>query len=326
MKRREFITLMSSATAWPLAVRAQQPAMPVIGFLHSGSPGPYVHMVAAFRRGLSEMGFAEGRNIAIEFRWAEGHNDQLPAFADELVRRRVTVMAAVGGNLSALAAKAASSTIPIVFNTGSDPVKSGLVASFNRPGGNVTGVSFFGVTLGQKRLEFIRELLPKVSLVGILVNPSFPDNEIELQDVQLAARTIGLELRVLTSSNERDIDVAFSTLAQHQVGALVVGSDPFFNSRRDQLVTLAARHAIPAVYQIREFVEAGGLMSYGNSFIDLYRQVGVYVGRILKGEKPADLPVVRPTKFELVINGRTAKALGLSIPNTLLISADEVIE
>ena len=326
MKRREFITLMSSATAWPLAVRAQQPAMPVIGFLHSGSPGPYVHMVAAFRRGLSEMGFAEGRNIAIEFRWAEGHNDQLPAFADELVRRRVTVMAAVGGNLSALADKAASSTIPIVFNTGSDPVKSGLVASFNRPGGNVTGVSFFGVTLGQKRLEFIRELLPKVSLVGILVNPSFPDNEIELQDVQLAARTIGLELRVLTSSNERDIDVAFSTLAQHQVGALVVGSDPFFNSRRDQLVTLAARHAIPAVYQIREFVEAGGLMSYGNSFIDLYRQVGVYVGRILKGEKPADLPVVRPTKFELVINGRTAKALGLSIPNTLLISADEVIE
>ena len=326
MKRREFITLMSSATAWPLAVRAQQPAMPVIGFLHSGSPGPYVHMVAAFRRGLSEMGFAEGRNIAIEFRWAEGHNDQLPAFADELVRRRVTVMAAVGGNLSALAAKAASSTIPIVFNTGSDPVKSGLVASFNRPGGNVTGVSFFGVTLGQKRLEFIRELLPKVSLVGILVNPSFPDNEIELQDVQLAARTIGLELRVLTSSNERDIDVAFSTLAQHQVGALVVGSDPFFNSRRDQLVTLAARHAIPAVYQIREFVEAGGLMSYGNSFIDLYRQVGVYVGRILKGEKPADLPVVRTTKFELVINGRTAKALGLSIPNTLLISADEVIE
>ena len=326
MKRREFITLMSSATAWPLAVRAQQPAMPVIGFLHSGSPGPYVHMVAAFRGGLSEMGFAEGRNVAIEFRWAEGHNDQLPAFADELVHRRVAVMAAVGGNLSVLAAKAASSTIPIVFNTGSDPVKSGLVASFNRPGSNVTGVSFFGVMLGQKRLEFIHELLPNVSLVGILVNPSFPDNEIELQDVQLAARTIGLELRVLKSSNERDIDAAFSTLAQHQVGALVVGSDPLFNSRRDQLVTLAARHAIPAVYQIREFVEAGGLMSYGNSFIDLYRQVGIYVGRILKGEKPADLPVVRPTKFELVINGRTAKALGLSIPNTLLISADEVIE
>jgi putative tryptophan/tyrosine transport system substrate-binding protein len=326
MKRREFITLMSSATAWPLAVRAQQPAMPVIGFVHSGSPGPYAHMVAAFRGGLSEMGFAEGRNVAIEFRWAEGHNDQLPAFADELVHRRVAVMAAVGGNLSVLAAKAASSTIPIVFNTGSDPVKSGLVASFNRPGSNVTGVSFFGVMLGQKRLEFIHELLPNVSLVGILVNPSFPDNEIELQDVQLAARTIGLELRVLKSGNERDIDAAFSTLAQHQVGALVVGSDPLFNSRRDQLVTLAARHAIPAVYQIREFVEAGGLMSYGNSFIDLYRQVGIYVGRILKGEKPADLPVVRPTKFELVINGRTAKALGLSIPNTLLISADEVIE
>ena len=326
MKRRDFITLVSAAAAWPVAARAQQSAMPVIGFLHSGAPNPYAKMVAAFRQGLRDTGYVEGQNVAIEFRWAEGHNDRLPALAAELVRRPVAVLAAVGGNVSALAAKAASSSIPIVFNTGGDPIKAGLVDSFNRPGGNLTGVSFFGVALGQKRLELIRELVPTVTTLAMLVNPGFPDTGIEANDVQAAARTMGLQINILTARDELEIDAAFQTLAQQRLGALLVSSDPFFNSRRNQLVAQAARHAVPAIYQIREFVEAGGLMSYGNSFTNLYHQVGVYVGRILKGEKPAELPIVRPIKFELVINLKTANALGLKVSDKLLVAADEVIE
>jgi putative tryptophan/tyrosine transport system substrate-binding protein len=325
MRRREFITLLGGAAVWPLAARAQQP-VPVIGFLHSGSPNPYAHMVAAFRQGLNDQGYFESRNVTIEFRWAEGHSDRLFALADELVRHPVDVIAAVGGNLSALAARKASSTVPIVFNSGSDPIKSGLVASFNRPGGNTTGVSFFGVSLGQKRLELIRELVPTTSIVAILVNPSFPDTAIELNDVQAAAQTLGVQTIVLSTSNEAEIEVLFGNLSHRRAGALLLASNPFFNSRRDHLVTLAAGHAIPAIYQLREFVEAGGLISYGNSFTDLYRQVGVYVGRILNGAKPSDLPVVRPTRFELAINTKTAKALGLTIPNTILVAADLVIE
>jgi putative tryptophan/tyrosine transport system substrate-binding protein len=327
MRRRDFMTAVAgSAAAWPIVARAQQPAMPVIGFLHSASPDPYAHMVAAFRQGLKDTGYVEGGNVAIEYHWAEGDNRRLPTLAAELVRRQVAVIAAVGGNVSALAAKAATSTIPIVFNTGNDPIKSGLVASFNRPGGNVTGVSFFGVSLGQKRLELIRELVPNSTVIAMLVNPGFPDTEIELNDVQAAARAIGQQIHVVAASSERDIDRAFGTLVDSRADALLVSSDPFFNSRRDQLVTLAARHTVPAIYQLREFADAGGLMSYGNSFTDLYRQVGIYAGRILKGEKPADLPVVRPTKFELIINLKTAKALGLTVPDKLLVAADEVIE
>jgi putative tryptophan/tyrosine transport system substrate-binding protein len=327
VKRREFITLVGgAAAAWPLVARAQQPALPVIGFLHSASPGPYAKMVAAFREGLKDTGRVEGRNVAIEFRWAEGDYDRLPALAAELVRRPVAVIAAVGGNVSALAAKAASSTVPIVFNTGSDPIKSGLVASFNRPGGNVTGVSFFGVALGQKRLELIRELVPNARTMAMLVNPAFPDTEIELNDVQTAARAVGQQIYVLIASSEREIDTAFGTAVQKGTGAILVSSDPFFNRRRDQLVALSARHAVPTIYQLRDFADAGGLMSYGNNFTDLYRQVGVYAGRILNGEKPTDLPVVQPTKFELIINLKTAKALGLTVPDKLLVTADEVIE
>ena len=326
LRRREFITLVGGAAAWPMTVRAQQQAMQVVGFLHSASPGPYARMVAAFREGLKDMGQVEGRNVAIEFRWAEGDADRLPSLAKELVARQVAVIAAVGGNVSALAAKAASSTIPIIFNTGGDPIKSGLVTSFNRPTGNVTGVSFFGVALGQKRFELIRALVPSATIMGILVNPEFPDTTLELNEVQTAAAASGQTLHVFSAATVPDIETAFETLVHQQIGALVVSSDPFFNSRRDQLVALSARHAVPTIYQLREFAAAGGLISYGNNFADLYRQVGVYVGRILNGEKPSDLPVVQPTKFELVINLKTAKALGLTIPDKLLVAADEVIE
>jgi ABC-type uncharacterized transport system substrate-binding protein len=313
--------------ATPLAADAQPAAMPVIGVLQSTSLAPNAHQVAALRRGLNESGFAEGRNVAIEFRWAEGHYDRLPALAAELVGRKVAVIVTGGGEPSALAAKAATSTIPIVFNVGGDPVKLGLVASLNRPGGNVTGVSRLTIELGPKRLELLRELVPKESAVAMLVNPNNPSSAAQVKGVQAAARGIVREIIVLTAGAEADLDAAFASLAQQRrAGALLVGTDPFFFGRRVQIAALAARHAIPTIYNVREYAEAGGLISYGINNSDMDRQVGVYAGRILKGAKPADLPVAQPTRFELVINLRTAKTLGITIPPSLQLRADQVIE
>jgi putative tryptophan/tyrosine transport system substrate-binding protein len=325
MQRREFITLLGgAAVTWPLAARAQQPVLPVIGFLNSASPAPFARMVTAFRQGLSEAGYVEGRNAAIEFRWAEGQYDRMPAMAAELVRRQVAVIIANTPGVQAV--MAATTTIPVVFAVAGDPVKDGLVASLNRPGGNVTGVTVLGVEVGPKRLELLHELVPKATIVALLVNPTSPFAETTSRDLQAASRTLGLQLHVLHASTARDIDDAFATLVQLQAGALVIGSDPFFVSRIEKLAELTVRHAVPTIYQYREFAVAGGLMSYGGSLPDSFRTAGIYTGRILKGEKPADLPVQQSTKVELILNLKTAKALGLTVPLTLLGRADEVIE
>jgi putative ABC transport system substrate-binding protein len=327
LRRRQLITLLGGAAAWPLTANAQQPSIPVIGFLNSGSPGERTHLVAAFHQGLGETAHVDGRNVTIEYRWAQGRYDRLPALAEELVRQSA-VIAATGDTVSPRAAKAATTTIPIVFVMGGDPVAAGLVPSFNRPGGNITGVSLVASALAEfvaKQLEFLHELAPKAVVVGILLNPK-PSSGVDLSQLQTAARSKGLELVVLRANTDSGIEAAFATLVQKHAEALVIDPDVFFLDRRQQIVALAARHAIPAVYSRREYAAIGGLMSYGTSLADAYRQAGIYVGRVLKGEKPADLPVLQPTKFELVINLKVAKALGLKVPLTLQVAADEVIE
>jgi putative ABC transport system substrate-binding protein len=328
IRRRQFIAgLGGVAVAWPLASRAQQPATPVIGFLNSGSPVEREPLVAAFRQGLKESGYVEGQNVAIEYRFAEGRYDRLPSLAADLVRRKVGVIAATGDTVSPLAAKGATTTIPIVFVIGSDPVKNGLVASFNRPGGNITGVSIILLALVSKQLELLHELVPRAAVVGMLLNPNNPNfGFVELSDIQSAARTMGVQLAVLQASTESGIEAAFAALVEQRAGALFIEPDSFFLARREQLVALAAHDAIPVIYPLREFADTGGLMSYGTSLTDAYRQVGVYTGQILKGAKPANLPVMQPTKFQLVINLKTAKSLGLEVPSKLLALADEVIE
>ncbi len=325
MNRREFVAIFGGAAAtWPLAARAQQPAVPVIGFLRSTSSADETHFVTPFRQGLKEVGFVEGRNVAIELRWAENQADRLPGLVADLLRRQVAVI--VANSPAARAAKGATSTVPIVFTSGGDPVKDGLVASLNRPGGNVTGAVFFGGVLAGKRLELLRQLVPKATTIGMLAGPNSPETEAERAEVPAAAKAIGRQLLVLDVGSDRDIESAFATFVERGAGALLVGSGPNLFSHRERIVALAARHALPAIYTLRDQVAAGGLMSYGSSQPDAYRQAGIYAGRILKGEKPADLPVMRSTKFELVLNLRTAKTLGLDVPDKLLALADEVIE
>lgn len=327
MRRRKFITLLGGASVgWPLVTRAQASAAPVIGLLALSSRDTYGYALDAFRRGLGETGYVEGRNVAIEYRWADTVIDRLPALATDLVREQVTVIAAVGGLAAARAAKAATNTIPIVFTLGGDPVRLGLVASLNRPGGNATGMSLFSADLLTKRLEVARDLLPDLTLAAVLMNPTSPEYDSDLEEFQRAAQAIGQPVLVLNAATANDFPAAFETLSQKRAKALLIMTDVLFNSRRDELVALAARYSVPMIHFLREAVDAGGLMSYGASIPDLYINIGRYTGRVLKGEKPADLPVLRPTKIELVINLKTAKALGLTVPLTLLARADELIE
>jgi putative tryptophan/tyrosine transport system substrate-binding protein len=328
MKRRKFIALLGGAAAWPLAARAQQPAMPVIGFMNTlnSADASDLGLVAAFRQGLLETGFVEGQNVTVEYLWAQGQYDRFPELAAEFVRRQVAVIAATGGEPSPQSAKAATQTIPIVFTANGDPISEGLVASLRRPGGNVTGITIFGPAAVTKRVQLMHQLVPQATTIAYLMNPNHPSGEIEMSAAQTAARSLGKEMPVFRASNERELDTAFATMVQQQTDALVVASDPFYWSRRGELASLAARHRLPAIYYLPEFARAGGLMAYGNSLPDQYRLVGVYVGRILKGEKPGDLPVVQSTKFEFVINLKTAKALGLDVPLGLIAGADEVIE
>jgi putative tryptophan/tyrosine transport system substrate-binding protein len=324
MRRRELITLIGGAVAWPLAARAQQPAMPVIGFINGASPEGYAPMVAAFHKGLNETGYVERRNVLVEYRWAEGHYDRLLALTADLVHRDVTVI--VANTPAVPVAKAATKNIPVVFVTASDPVASGFVASLNRPGGNLTGVALLNVEIGSKRLELLHELVPKGLLIGLLINPTNPNAERQTRDMQTAAQTLGVQLRVLNASSEPDLDKAFGTLAELRAGALVIGADGFFVDQSKQLAARALRHALPAIFITRDFVADGGMMSYGGGLREPFRLMGIYTGRILKGEKPADLPVQQVTKLELIINLKTAKALGLAVPLSLLSRADEVIE
>jgi putative tryptophan/tyrosine transport system substrate-binding protein len=325
MIRREFITLLGGAAAWPLAARAQQ-TMPVIGYLSARSREDTSHLIAAFQRGLAENGYIEGQNAAVEYRFADGEYDRLPRMAAELVRRQVAVITTTGGEPAALAAKAATSSVPIVFTVGSDPVKQGLAASFNRPGGNATGIVLLTNQLDPKRLGLLRDMVPNASTFGFLVNPSFPASEDQISDMHDAARAMNQTIQVLRANTDSELHAAFVTISEQRIPALIVAASPFFDTRRDTLVELAERHGVPTIYHFREFVDSGGLMSYGVSFSDAYRQVGIYTGRVLKGAKPAELPVIQTTKFELVINLKTARALGLKISDNLLTLADEVIE
>ena len=325
MRRRQFITLLGGAAAWPLTARAQQPAMPVIGFLSANRADALPQFTTAFREGLAAAGFVEGKDVVIEYRWADAHLERVPALALDLIRRRVNVIFAGGGDVPILVVKGATATIPIVFTTGSDPVALGLVASLNRPGGNATGVTVLLSQLGPKRVELLHELLPKAGVVGFLLNPNIPNAEPDTADAQAAARSLGLQTHILRATSDQEIDAAFATLVELKAALLII-ADPSFQSRRDRFVRLAARYAVPTIYYSREYVAAGGLLSYGASFNVMYRQAGNYVGRILGGAKPADLPVTQPTKFELAINLKTAKALGLTVPPSLLTRADEVIE
>jgi putative ABC transport system substrate-binding protein len=327
MKRRDFITLLSGiAAAWPLTARAQQQAMPVVGFLGTAAASEWSQLVAAFQGGLRDSGYIDRENVSVEYRWADGHFDRLPALTADLVGHHAVVIVTTGSANSAQAAKAATTTIPIVFVIGTDPVKLGLVASFNRPGGNVTGVTWLAAALGAKQLELVRELLPNVGVIAMLANPNNPVSESELNEAQDASRALGQQILGLHAGNESEIDTAFAAPVQRRAGALVVSSDSVFFARRDQVVALAARHAVPAIYPVHEYAVAGGLMSYGSRLADAYRQVGTYTGRILRGEKPADLPVQQATKVELTLNLKAAKALGVQIPTALLVRADEVIE
>jgi putative tryptophan/tyrosine transport system substrate-binding protein len=326
MRRRDFISLLGAAAAWPLAARAQQQAMPVIGFLGGTSPDTFADRLRAFRQGLKDAGYVEGENVAIEYRWAENQIDRLPALAADLVRRQVAAIVASAGTAGAFAAKVATKTIPIVFLVGEDPVKLNLVTSLARPDGNLTGVNLFNAELAAKRLELLRELVPGAARVAVLVNPADANTESTLKDVDAAARGIGMQIQLLKANTSREIDAVLASSMRERPDALFVGTSPFLNARRIQLVQLAAFHRLPATYALRDYAEAGGLMSYGTNIADAYRQVGVYAGRILKGAKPSDLPVVQATKFELVVNAQTARMLGLTVPPTLLATADEVIE
>jgi putative ABC transport system substrate-binding protein len=326
MKRREFIGFVSGAATWPLAARAQQAGVPTVGYLGSGSPDDQVNLVDATLGGLKEAGYANGQNVRIEYRWSEGHYDRLPALAEELVKRPVALIIAAGGSDPGRAAKAATSTIPIVFITAADPVKAGLVAGLNRPEGNITGISLIGSLLEGKRLELIHEMLPQASTIGVLINPGYPAAELQAQEVAQATTRLGVKMVVLNASTEAEIEKAFASFAQQKVGAVLACNDPFYGSAREQLASLALRYKLPAMSFRREFAEAGGLLSYGARFAEGYRQAGIYAGKILAGTKPADLPVTQPTKFELVINLKAAKAIGLAISELFLLRADEVIE